>query len=121
MNNFIAKAILISVVLLGTACTRMPAEYRQSTVAGESSLPVFDQRKMALLVSADIGVPTNYTDQLTGVSSELLVQAEYFSANGRVCRRYIERVLPSAQAHKGLACNDARAGWIDIPVSSFKG
>jgi len=73
--------------------------------------------KAQAVATASIGVPQVYVDRLSGLTTELFVQSEYFSANGRLCRRYSERMNDHDVA--GVSCQDAKLGWTEIPLSSF--
>lgn len=81
--------LLLSVVsLLSTGCTRMPEEYRVKNTM--NAAPASDTRMLKAIANAAVGSTIAYTDQITGLTSEINIQSEYFSANGRICRRYTE-------------------------------
>ena len=73
--------------------------------------------KMQAVADAEIGVPQQFVDQQSGATLRLVVESEYFSANGRNCRRFKERV--NGQDRPGVGCLDHDAGWVEIPVASF--
>lgn len=114
---------LVTVTLL-TACTATPEQYKrmpelpgQSVTSLESSAARTGNAKALAVADAAIGLPQVFVDQQAGVSVELVVQSEYFSANGRTCRRYAEFV--EGQSTLGVICLDSTHGWIDVPLSSF--
>lgn len=100
-----------------SACTRMPAEYRQDYRA--PAVPT-ESGKLDFIATATIGSPVIYTDQVTGLSTEIVVESEYFSANGRLCRRFTEQQASSASRFPRLSC-DGSNGWVEIPIASFAG
>ncbi len=118
MTSMIRIFVALLTVLSVSACTTRPAEYRQdaSVQASRST----DDNKLSVIASAVIGRPTTYVDQATGLSTEIIVESEYFSANGRICRRFIERGATSDSSQYGLSCNGGN-GWVKIPVESFAG
>lgn len=104
-------------IILMTACTVTPKQFKNvPELAGQSAVSSDDAKAQAV-ANAAIGVPQVYVDQKAGNSVELVVQAEYFSANGRTCRRYAEFV--DGQSVPGVSCRDVNLGWVDIPLSSF--
>lgn len=110
--------VLSIAVLASTACTRMPEEYRTSQSA--SAVPAIATQMLDAVASAPVGTSIVYTDQTTGLASEITVESEYFSANGRICRRYTERPAAAVTAYPGLSCN-AGNGWVKVPVADFAG
>lgn len=118
MTSMIRNSGFLLLVLVVSACTRMPAEYRESSRA-PAVVPA-DNNKLETIAFAVIGSPTIYTDRITGLSTEITVESEYFSANGRLCRRYTERQAAVASSQLRLACNSG-AGWVEIPVETFAG
>ena len=98
-----------------------------SITPDNNNLPVFDQSSIAAssantartqaVALASIGVPQIYSDELSGKTVEMVVESEYFSANGRVCRRFSEFV--DGRDVAGVSCQDESRGWTEIPLSSF--
>ena len=98
-----------------------------SITPDKNNLPVFDQSSIAAssantartqaVASASVCVPQVYSDELSGKTVELVVESEYFSANGRVCRRFSEFV--GGRDVAGVSCLDEDRGWTEIPLSSF--
>ncbi len=107
--------VLVSLLVL-TACTRMPidrvADSRQPVAAVSSA-------KADRVAAASLNIPMAFTDRATGQSSQITVTSEYISANGRPCRRFLERSGTSAVASKGLSCQDSIQGWQEIPLATF--
>jgi len=99
------------------ACTTTPDKYKNKSSVFSSSIAMpLDNGKAQVVANAGVGVPQVYTDKATGRSVELVVQSEYFSANGRVCRRFTEFV--NGRDVAGLSCKSDR-GWTEIPLSAF--
>lgn len=73
------------------------------------------------VVNSPIGVLFLHVDQQSGDQMELVVNAEYFSANGRTCRRYVESNVANGESRQGLICNDHKRGWLEVPLGSFAG
>lgn len=119
MNGMLRVCTLVATFIVISACTRMPTEYREQTRS-----PIAASRavveKMLVVGSATIGIPTPYVDQDTGLSGEIVVESEYFSANGRLCRRYTEKQASFAAAYSRLGCL-SDSGWVEIPVDAFAG
>ena len=98
-----------------------------STTRDSNNLPAFNHSSVAAsstntartqaVAVAEIGVPQVYRDEESGKSIKLVVQSEYFSANGRLCRRFSEFVNGLDVA--GVSCQDGTRGWTEIPISSF--
>jgi len=98
-----------------------------TTTPNKNELPAFNKSSVAATVantartqavaSASIGVPEVYRDELSGKTVELVVESEYFSANGRICRRFSEFVEGRDVA--GVSCQDEARGWTEIPLSSL--
>ncbi len=129
----VAVCLFAGGVLTTTACTRMP-------VNNASVMP--DQvsaGKMQLVAQASVGTTTRYVDAESGRTVVISVLSEYFSAGGRKCRRFSQSsgtsLLGSATASdlsaasleplepttNGLACEDSKRGWIEIPIQSIEG
>ena len=108
-------------LILVTACTVTPEQYKSGAQSGvghsTAAVENIVNAKAQTVATASIGVPQAYVDPKLGTSTELLVQSEYFSANGRTCRRYSETV--NGRSVSGVSCQDKTQGWIDIPLSSF--
>lgn len=119
MKRILCLSALLLIVLAGTACTRMPAEYRQNGLS-QSALPANDPQKLAVVAATAVGSAAIYRDYLTGLSSEITVESEYFSANGRICRRFTERQAATGASQRRLGCH-GDGGWVEIPVASFAG
>jgi len=105
-------------VLASSGCSTSPDKnnspaFNESSVAASSAITARTQA----VALASIGVPQVYSDELSGKTVELVVESEYFSANGRVCRRFTEFV--DGRDVAGVSCQDESRGWIEIPLSSF--
>ena len=114
------KVTAALVLIVASGCTATPEKYKRNgvmPVSSPASVADADNAKAQAVAAASIGVPQVYVDQKVGTSVELVVQSEYFSANGRTCRRYAEIV--NGQSIPGVSCQDDARGWIDIPLSSF--
>ena len=113
------KVIGLSLCVLAVnGCSTTPdnnksALFNQSSVAASSA----NTARTQAVASASIGVPKVYSDELSGKTVELVVESEYFSANGRVCRRFSEFV--GGRDVAGVSCLDEDRGWTEIPLSSF--
>jgi len=118
--------ILMMVVVVASvglaACTTTPERYKRNysgnsnaTFAAANQLA--GSSKMHALGSAKLGESQSFSDPTTGGASQLIVQSEYFSANGRVCRRYVE--LNPTGTRDGLGCRDDKQGWIEIPLAKL--
>ena len=118
MTPMIRCFSVLLIVLSISACTRMPVDYQQSYRSPVATAT--DNNKLDVVATAIIGSPTIYTDQITGLSTEITVKSEYFSANGRMCRRYTERQASIGSSNSRLGCN-GDSGWVEIPVDSFAG
>lgn len=119
MKHLAILLVLIVVTLNGSGCTRMPVDYHEH----DRRLPVvgdLDRKKLELVATTAVGTSAVFRDYLTGISSEITVESEYFSANGRLCRKFTERQSVSKSSRNGLGCR-TDSGWIDIPVDSFAG
>ena len=116
MTTSLRLVLFFLVIMVGSGCTRMPADYGSATAqpvmskAGSSEL-------MQLVASAGIGTVQTYIDPLSGLTSQITVLDEYFSANGRSCRRFTQHLSNMASAEKKLGCKDPRNGWQEIPVN----
>jgi len=121
MMNSLKIAALPLWLIMVTACTVTPQQYKsgvQSRVSqSATAADNIANSKAQTIATASIGVPQAYVDPKLGTSTELVVQSEYFSANGRTCRRYSETV--NGRNVSGVSCQDKILGWIDIPLSSF--
>ncbi len=116
-TSLVASTLL---ALLLSACTTTPEKYKSNT-------PVFAQpagaaiaannSKMQAVATANIGVPQQYIDRATGLTAQLVVESEYFSAAGRTCRRFQENVNGKRLA--GVGCQSAKNGWTEVPLSTL--
>lgn len=107
----LAVCLLAGMALTTTACTRMP-------VAHHAVVPEqVNAGKLQLVAQALVGTSSRYTDSRTGAAVEISVLSEYFSASGRTCRRFIESAPGGGT--EGLACQDKKNGWIEIPIQSI--
>ena len=112
---------LVACALLIVGCTTAPDKYRS---AGSSSISQLmpatlaaQSSKMQAVATAEIGSPSRYVDPESGMTVELIVMSEYFSANGRNCRRFVE--VSGAQERSGVGCQDAREGWVELPLATY--
>ena len=107
----------LALLILMAACTGIPKEY-----GDQNRLPTAVNsavsEKMSVVGSAVIGRPTPYLDEETGLNGEIVVDSEYFSANGRLCRRYTERQSSFATPDSKLGCQSDQ-GWIEIKLDTF--
>jgi hypothetical protein len=103
--------LMIAGVLFISACTRMPIEHR-----AEMPQPV-NTGKMQVVAQSVIGTANRYIDPVTAVVVEIAVLSEYFSAGGRNCRRFTETGPNGVSS--GLACQDEKIGWTEIPIQSI--
>ena len=105
-------------VLVANGCTTTPDNNKSSVFnQGSASASVENTARTQAVATAGIGVPEVYKDELSGKSVELVVESEYFSANGRLCRRFSEFV--DGRDVAGVSCQDDARGWTEIPLSSF--
>jgi len=124
-NDMRLRIIWIALVATSvglTGCTTTPDKYKRNYVASSNAFySAADQMagssKMQAVGSARIGESRSYNDPATGGASQLIVRSEYFSANGRVCRRYVE--LSQNGTRDGLGCRDNERGWIEIPLAKL--
>ena len=114
MNVFKICGLAIC-VLVANGCSTSPVKSESVQQGADTALAVSNARTQAV-AKAGIGVPQVYKDELSGKSVELVVESEYFSANGRLCRRFTEFVAGRDVA--GVGCQDEARGWIEIPLSS---
>lgn len=124
--TFFRVAAVSLCIMLTASCTVTPSRNQTGAQSGGPARGVgnstasdgkFFVAKAQTVATASIGVPQVYVDQQLGTSTQLIVQSEYFSANGRTCRRYSE--IANGKSVSGVSCQDAVLGWIDIPLSSF--
>ncbi len=106
--------LLLSVIVAG--CTRMPADYG-GQVAGPVLVQTDNSGVISLVANARVGASQTFVDPQTGLTSQVTVLSEYFSANGRSCRRFSQHMSNAAAPVKKLGCKDQRIGWQEIPVS----
>ncbi len=116
MINLLRLLLCTILMLISVACTRMPADYGNSAVR-PVSVTAGSTGVMELIAGARIGLPQTFVDPGTGLTSTVTVLSEYFSANGRSCRRYTQHMSNAANPVDRLSCKDQRSGWQDIPVS----
>jgi len=117
--NLLKMIVLPLCLVTVAACTTTPDKYKKKSpvFSYNTSLATSpDNGKAQVVANAGVGVPQVYTDKLTGRTVELVVKSEYFSANGRICRRFTEFV--NGRDVAGLSCKSDR-GWTEIPLSSF--
>ena len=119
MSMNLNKLYALSLSLLAvSACSTTPDQNRSSLFNQSTGVAaVANTARTQAVASAGIGIPQVYTDGRSGKSIELVVESEYFSANGRVCRRFSEFV--DGRDVAGVSCQDDTLGWIEIPLSSF--
>ena len=103
--------LLMGGVLFTSACTRMPIEHRAAMPQ-----PV-NTGKMQVVAQSVIGAANRYVHPGAGVAVEIAVLSEYFSAGGRTCRRFTETGPNGVSS--GLACQDKKNGWTEIPIQSI--
>jgi len=102
-------------------CTPTPDKYKdaprdQSIFVASERVPA-QSSKMQAVATTEIGNSAQYTDPYTGQTVKLQVQSEYFSANGRFCRRYTEMI--NTQNRNGVSCQDARQGWVELRLADY--
>ena len=103
--------LLVGGVLSTTACTRMPVEQH-------AEMPQrVNNGKMRVVAQSVIGTASRYIHPDTAVAVEISVLSEYFSAGGRTCRRFTETGPNGVSS--GLACQDKKNGWSEIPIQSI--
>lgn len=118
MNVVLRYSLLLALLMLNAACTRMPAEYmaaQQTRVSPSAN----GSQLMHLVGSATMGMPQTHIDAVTGLSSVVTVTSEYFSANGRNCRRFSQHMSNASVPQEKLGCYDKRAGWQEIPIAGI--
>ena len=103
--------------LLISGCATTPESVSSEAQQSSRLSAQANTRKMQSVADAEIGVPQQFVDGQSGATLRLVVESEYFSANGRTCRRFKERV--NGQDRLGVGCLDHNAGWVEIPVASF--
>jgi len=109
--------ILLCIALTG-GCATAPNNLISQGSPTVAAVPTQAQSSILQAVaSADIGVPTLYVEPDTGNTVELVVRSEYFSANGRNCRRFSQ--LTGGEKRNGVSCQDSRQGWIELPLASY--
>ncbi len=115
------KVTTVSICLmLASGCTTTPDKYKSmGELPAQTAVNTRNagDAKASAVAEASVGVPQVYVDPQLGTSVELVVQSEYFSANGRTCRRYA--MFTDGQSIPGVSCKDDLRGWIDLPLSSF--
>lgn len=105
-------------VFAANGCSTTPKKSDTSAFGQSSeSAAAANTARTQAVAAAGIGVPRVYKDELSGKTIELVVQSEYFSANGRLCRRFSEFV--DGRDVAGVSCQDDARGWTEIPLSSF--
>ncbi len=109
---------LISCTLIVAGCTTTPEKYKQKSVFSQPAVMSMkaDNSKMQAVATAQLGVAQQFVDRATGMTTQLVVESEYFSANGRVCRRFRQQV--NGRDATGIGCNDSRNGWVEIPAAA---
>jgi len=119
------KVLCALVVLFSaSACTTAPSDrgsFHNNDGEAANAVDEKTASRVRKVVDSPVGVPLFHTDQPGGQQLELLVGTEYFSANGRICRRYAESNTVTGATRNGLVCNDPLRGWIEIPLESFAG
>ncbi len=108
--------LMLSMIIAAFGCTRMPANYSNTNtrpVLAETN----NNELMQLVASARIGGVETFVDPVTGLASQITVLSEYFSANGRSCRRFSQHLSNASAPRKKLGCKDSANGWREIPVS----
>jgi len=112
---YLSIALAVSVVIVN-GCTRTPDAYRAgdsvaTSAARESSA------WLSLVGSVEIGVTERFVNRVTGEHTELTVTSEYFSANGRKCRRFVQIRAGDQSAVPGLGCQDSDGSWREVSLS----
>jgi len=109
-------AVFALIVLLAAGCTTTPDRYKKKSFSQNLTSPLkADNSKMQALATAVVGQPQQFVDRQSGLTSELTVESEYFSANGRNCRRFTE----SGRGRAGVGCLDDKAGWVELPLDKL--
>ncbi len=119
MNSQVKLLCLVVCTVIIAGCTTTPEKYKKKTVFAQPAAMSMkaDNSKMQAVATAGVGVAQQFVDRATGMTTQLVVEAEYFSANGRTCRRFKERV--NGRDVTGVGCNDSRSGWIEIPHAAL--
>lgn len=121
MNNT-AHGFLITVVLVAlSGCSQVAVELggaSHRTAVSGAALQGGDSTLLTLISDARIGATQTHVDPITGLASTVRVVSEYFSANGRSCRRFTQHFSNAAAPENKLACR-ARDGWQEVPVASI--
>ena len=106
--------LLFFVVVVG--CTPMPVDYG-GRVTSAVLLQAENRDVISLVANTRVGASETFVDPQTGLTSQVTVLSEYFSANGRSCRRFLQHMSNAAAPVKKLSCKDQRNGWQEITVS----
>ena len=113
--------VMVAGILIVAGCTPIPKEYRSNAALPVQHSAVAERDDNSLLdaiAGARIGATLTHVDPLSGLASTLVVTSEYFSANGRSCRRFTQHLSNAAKPGNKLACR-AADGWQEIPIASI--
>ncbi|MEM7255814.1 MAG: DVU3141 family protein [Pseudomonadota bacterium] len=121
MKTMTPALLVCLAMMVAAGCTPIPTEYRHpyaQQVLQASPVSATDNALLALVADTRIGATQTLVDPQTGLTSTVTVASEYFSANGRSCRRFSQHYSNAASPHNKLACK-ADDGWQEIPVASI--
>jgi hypothetical protein len=118
MNRITRVAVYLLIPILA-ACTRMPVEYSSPVAAERASVfSTSDRALLSLIAESRVGAVSTHVDPASGLASTVRITSEYFSANGRSCRRFTQHLSNAARPEDRLACR-TREGWQEIPIASI--
>lgn len=118
----ITAPVSIGLMLIAlSGCTPIPAQYSQPAsypVNNSGEMNSSDSALLALVGDTRIGMTQTIADPVSGLTSTVSVTSEYFSANGRSCRRFSQHYSNAAMPVNKLACK-AGSRWQEIPLASI--
>lgn len=123
MERVAIVAWFVIMLLASLACTPIPESYREATTQPITRVYAETESNhnraiLELVATARIGASQLYANPRSGLTSTIRVNSEYFSANGRVCRRYSQHYSNAAEPQNKLACRAVNA-WQEIPLASI--
>ena len=93
MNRSLKSILTLCSVMAVSACTTGQHKQSDPLLSAGSQAAIADSSLLQAVASAEIGVPGQYVDVKSGRTMQLIVESEYFSANGRICRRFVKQDL----------------------------